>query len=121
VNIEDWEQAERLIAMVVGKGKLRLMAALRDGPLSYTQLAARLDREITGTTFKRARQQLEPDGLIRKVPSAAGRSRTAYELTPAGRALLDVLDQFLPPWLADHADQVNLGHATRRGHRPAGL
>jgi len=95
VNTEDWEQAERLIAMIAGKGKLRLMAALRNGPLTYTQLAARLDREITGTTFKRARQQLEHNRLIRKIHTATGRSRTAYELTPAGRALLDGLDQLL--------------------------
>ena len=120
VRFEEWEQAEHLIATIVGKGKLRMMAALRDGPLSYTELAGRLDHELTGTAFKRARQQLEPDGLIRRIPSHTGRSRTAYELTPAGCALLDGLDQLLPTWLADHADQVNLGGADRRGHRPTG-
>jgi DNA-binding HxlR family transcriptional regulator len=120
VQLQEWEHAENLMAMVAGKGKLRLMAALRAGPLRYSQLQQRLDHTISETNLNRARRQLMDDGLIRPqhdhhtLPASDG-----YELTEAGLDLLDFLAISLPAWLDHHLAQIGPPVAHRRGRRAA--
>lgn len=106
------------MAMVAGKGKLRVMAALQDGPLRYSEIHERLSRAINETNLNRARRQLVEDRLVRQMSIVGNQPASdGYELTEAGHDLLDAIDSTLPGWLNGHLRQVGPRATTRRGRR----
>jgi DNA-binding HxlR family transcriptional regulator len=118
VLLQEWESAEQVLAMVAGKGKLRVMATLRTGPLRYSQIQQRLNHTISETNLNRARRQLVDDGLIRVLAAAPDRPvADGYELTEAGIDLLDGLDNALSGWLNGHFAHIGPQAAHRRSRR----
>lgn len=85
---DDLDLAARRIA---DRWTLRVLDALRAGPLRYGELEDRLDG-IAPTVLTRRLRDLEADGLLLGVPYQERPVRLSYELTDDGRQLAGALD-----------------------------
>lgn len=86
----------RFNALVAGKYKLRILWALRDGPLRYSQIQRVLvdatgGAPITPRVLSRELRQLGAAELIERQPFPVVPPRVEYRMAPSGRALLGVL------------------------------
>ncbi|OJX65752.1 MAG: transcriptional regulator [Micrococcales bacterium 73-13] len=80
------------------------VGALADGPMRFSELAERVDG-ISQKMLTQTLRSLERDGLITRTRYAELPPRVVYELTPAGRGLVEPL-RALESWAAEHTAEV---------------
>ncbi len=80
----------RATEQVGDRWRLQVVAALLDGPLRFTDLAARLEG-IAPNTLSARLSDLERDGLVVSIPYQQRPERFSYDLTDEGRDLRDVV------------------------------
>ena|ERR1043165_4250844 len=101
--------SHNLLAQISGKWITLLLAALRDGPLRYSDLS----RAIPSVSQKMLTQSLrtmERDGVLTRTVTAAVPVRVDYELTPLGESLVALMAQ-VKDWAESNMDNV---YAARR-------
>jgi DNA-binding HxlR family transcriptional regulator len=81
-----------------------IVAALADGPLRYSQLAARIDG-VSPKMLTQTLRALERDGLIGRTVYPVVPPRVDYELTDLGHNLLDLV-RGLAAWSEKHISDV---------------
>ncbi len=81
-----------------------IVASLADGPLRYSQLAARIDG-ISPKMLTQTLRALERDGLISRTVFPVVPPRVDYELTALGGDLLDLV-RALTVWSERHISDV---------------
>jgi DNA-binding HxlR family transcriptional regulator len=79
------------VALVQEKWTLRIVDALRGGPLGFNQMK-RDGGGVNSTTLAQRLVLLEQVGLLRKTVQSTMPPRTSYELTEAGHALAPIID-----------------------------
>jgi DNA-binding HxlR family transcriptional regulator len=84
------------LAILGGKWKTVILAHLKEGPLRYGELRARIPSLADKVLSQRLRD-LEAQGLVSRRKSGRRGSPSTYELTPRGRSLGGVL-QALYDW-----------------------
>ena len=75
-----------------------------EGPIRFGELARRVDG-ISQKMLTQTLRSLERDGLVRRTVHAVVPPRVDYELTDAGRSLLEPLGA-LTAWAVDHMDRI---------------
>jgi DNA-binding HxlR family transcriptional regulator len=81
-----------------------IVASLADGPLRYSQLAARIDG-VSPKMLTQTLRALERDGLISRTVFPVVPPRVDYELTGLGGDLLDLV-RALTVWSEQHISDV---------------
>jgi DNA-binding HxlR family transcriptional regulator len=81
-----------------------IVASLADGPLRYSQLAARIDG-VSPKMLTQTLRALERDGLISRTVFPVVPPRVDYELTALGGDLLDLV-RALTVWSEQHISDV---------------
>jgi DNA-binding HxlR family transcriptional regulator len=94
---------DQALEMVCGKWKTLILWRLGTGRLRHTELR----RAMPGVTQRMLTlhlRELERDGLVRRIVFAELPPRVEYNLTPAARGLLPLLEGFGRWWLNAHAE-----------------
>lgn len=86
-----------------------LVFALRDGPMRPSELRGQI-RGISQKMVTQTLRRLEAAGLVRRHRYRAAPPRVEYELTEAGRDLVEPIDA-LGRWAHRHADTIAAAHA----------
>jgi DNA-binding HxlR family transcriptional regulator len=81
-----------------------IVASLADGPLRYSELAARIDG-ISPKMLTQTLRALERDGMISRTVYPVIPPRVDYELTDLGRSLLGLVND-LVVWSEKHISDV---------------
>ena len=81
-----------------------VVASLADGPLRYSELAARVDG-VSPKMLTQTLRGLERDGLVERTVHPVVPPRVDYELTRLGRSLLGVVAA-LEEWAESNIDEV---------------
>jgi DNA-binding HxlR family transcriptional regulator len=108
--------SRRLLDRISDKWVTLVVCALGEGPMRYSQLAAR----IAGVSQKMLTQtlrSLERDGILTRSVTAAVPVRVDYELTPLGRSLLGPIEH-VKAWAEVHMPQVDAARAAYDESRP---
>lgn len=77
-----------------------VVGSLAEGPLRFSQLAARIDG-VSQKMLTQTLRALEQDGLVQRTVTAAVPVRVDYELTEAGQSLREPL-KALEVWAKEH-------------------
>ncbi len=105
--------------LVQEKWTLRIVNALRPGPLGFN----RMKRDVGGvnsTTLAQRLVLLEQVGLLHKTVQSTMPPRTSYELTAAGHALAPIIDA-IAAWGELHLPDAPAGWADGDGDCPTDL
>ncbi|MDR7518908.1 MAG: helix-turn-helix domain-containing protein [Armatimonadota bacterium] len=78
------------INLLQEKWVLHIIRSLLDGPRGFNELS-RIAGGVNPATLTQRLEQLEQRGIIKKTVESVMPPRTRYELTPAGRALDEVV------------------------------
>ncbi|MFV2144189.1 MULTISPECIES: winged helix-turn-helix transcriptional regulator [Isoptericola] len=108
--------SRRLLDRISDKWVTLVLAALRDGPLRYSELAAR----IAGVSQKMLTQtlrSLERDGLVTREVTPSVPVRVDYALTPLGDSLRERIT-LLKEWAEHHMADVDAARARYDADRP---
>ncbi len=114
------------VTLVQEKWTLRIVHALRGGPLGFNQMK-RDGGGVNSTTLAQRLVLLEQVGLLRKTVQSTMPPRTSYELTEAGYALVPIIDaitawgeRYLPNAISTCANSDGACPADLSGEGPMG-
>jgi len=108
--------AQEVLVLIGRKWTVSILRVLQDGPRRFFQIRASIGG-IQPKVLRENLRTLEDDGILERVlhDDGAGSKGIAYELTPVGVSLLELL-MTIQEWGREHLDEV---HARRRADSKA--
>ncbi|MFG2004453.1 winged helix-turn-helix transcriptional regulator [Spirillospora sp. NPDC048911] len=98
--------SRRLLDTIGNKWVSLVVVALGlEGPMRYSELAARIDG-VSQKMLTQTLRGLERDGLLTRTVTPSVPVRVDYELTPLGLSLLDTI-RHLKEWAETHMPEVD--------------
>ncbi|WP_207455492.1 MULTISPECIES: helix-turn-helix domain-containing protein [Microbacteriaceae] len=94
----------KLLDRIGDRWTVLVIGALSDGPMRFSELAARIDG-VSQKMLTQTLRALEEDGLVIRTVTAAVPVRVDYELSDAGRTLQVPL-KALEDWAKEHMEPI---------------
>jgi DNA-binding HxlR family transcriptional regulator len=110
VHVPPWNPYDRgcptrrVLDRIGDRWTVLIVGSLRDGPLRYSEVAARIDG-ISQKMLTQTLRGLERDGLVKRTMYPEIPPRVEYELTEAGRSLREPL-RALEDWAKEHMSEM---------------
>lgn len=96
---------ELALEILGGKWKPVILAHLKEGPLRYGELRARIGSRLSDKMLTQRLDDLEEQGMVSRTKHGGRGARSVYQLTPRAEALRPAL-QVLHDWGQSMASEV---------------
>lgn len=97
--------SRQLLARISDKWVVLVLCALEDGPLRYSELAAKL-AGVSQKMLTQTLRALERDGLVERTVTPSVPVRVDYELTALGQEIVP-LQRSIKAWAEEHIAAVH--------------
>ncbi|RKS79813.1 HxlR family transcriptional regulator [Actinomadura pelletieri DSM 43383] len=104
--------ARAVLDHVTSRWATLILTGLRDGPLRFSELRAKIEG-ISEKMLSQTLRTLVEDGLIARTVHPSTPPAVSYRLTELGNGLTHLLHGLMT-WIGEHADEVQAARTTYR-------